>query len=65
MGISNMEDTPWKAWKMNPRINPRSTDEMVSNKNKGQNKFSRNLSPTFTIVSSLAGSCELLQVEPD
>ena len=31
MGISNMEDTPWKAWKMNPRINPRSTDEMVSN----------------------------------
>lgn len=29
MGISNMEDTPWKAWKMNPRINPRSTDEMV------------------------------------
>ena len=29
MGISNMEDSPWKAWKMNPRINPRSTDEMV------------------------------------
>ena len=29
MGISNMEDSPWKAWKMNPRINPRSSDEMV------------------------------------
>ena len=29
MGISNMEDSPWRAWKMNPRINPRSTDEMV------------------------------------
>ena len=31
MGIANMEDSPWKAWKMNTRINPRPNDEMVRN----------------------------------
>jgi tetraspanin-11 len=29
MGIATMMDSPWKTWKMNHRINPKSTDEKV------------------------------------
>eukprot|EP00095_Tigriopus_kingsejongensis_P005911 maker-scaffold392_size185621-snap-gene-0.18 protein:Tk05911 transcript:maker-scaffold392_size185621-snap-gene-0.18-mRNA-1 annotation:"Tetraspanin-1" len=29
MGLTNMEDEPWMAWKMNSRVNPATTDGMV------------------------------------
>ena len=30
MGLSTMEDQPWKAWKMNHRVNPGVEDEKAS-----------------------------------